>query len=197
MMIVLAIGAATMIAQIASRGSLLVLLGRRSLLQQRRILLGPKWLSKRLIKFRRFHEFWKIWLILVHGQVALWKLYKFWTVSRDLSLLKIPKLLICSLSYLSNSCISYCFWVLYLLRLLLSSILCHYYDHIVVIIILWKFVNLILILWQHTLSSNLYDLLIRHPTSTTTSRFYRRLFVIYAVTYPYISSLGMLRYLGS
>ena len=147
MMIAFTVWAATRVAQIARRGRFLVLLGRSCLLQQGRILLGSKWLSKRLIKFRRFDEFWKICLILVHGLVALWKFNKFWTVSRDPSLLQIPKLLICFLGNLSDSCFSYCFWVLYLLRLLLSSFLCHHYDDIVVMIILWKFVNLILILW--------------------------------------------------
>jgi formate hydrogenlyase subunit 3/multisubunit Na+/H+ antiporter MnhD subunit len=42
MMIVLTVGAATMIAQIACRGRFLILLGRRGLLQYGRILLGPK-----------------------------------------------------------------------------------------------------------------------------------------------------------
>jgi len=42
MMIVLAIGAATMVAQITRRGCFLVIKGRWCLLQQGRILFGPK-----------------------------------------------------------------------------------------------------------------------------------------------------------
>jgi len=110
-----------------------------------------KWLSKRLVKFGWFDKLWKIGLILVHAKIALWSLWNIlWTVTCDLSLLK---MVVCSLCNFCDSSVSYSFGIINFLWVSCLTFLSHHNNDIVVRFILWKFVNLILILRECALSS--------------------------------------------